>query len=52
MVAKHLTELVVVVALVNIVEVIGFIKIKKDYKKCLTKKRKCDIIIIEKGKLR
>jgi hypothetical protein len=44
MVVKHLTPLVDVVVLVSIAEKTDCIKIKKDYKKCLTDKRKYDII--------
>lgn len=48
MVQRNLTDSVDVEVLVNGVEKIDYIKIKKDYKKCLTEKRIFDIIIIVK----
>ena len=45
---KLSTLLVDVAELVSGVEKTDFIRIKKDYKKCLTKKKKCDIIVSER----
>ena len=47
MALKPLTHHVGVAVLVNGVDRTDFIKIKKDYKKCLTEKRKYDIINTE-----
>lgn len=48
LVLKLSTLLVDVAELVNGVEQIDFIRIKKDYRKCLTKKKKYDIIVSER----
>ena len=46
MAQRRLTVVADVVALVIGVEKIDCIKIKKDYKKCLTKKKKSSIILL------
>ena len=48
MALKPLTHRVDVAVLVNGVDRTDFIKIKKDYKKWLTNKRKCDTIVSER----
>ena len=48
MALKPLTHHVDVAVLVNGADRIDFTKIKKDYKKCLTEKKKCDIIVSER----